>query len=259
MTDLEGVAGVVDSPNWCTPESRNYEVAKELLTEEVNAAIRGFRSAGVEEMQVIDGHGWGGIDIRLLDPGVEYARGWPDGWPFGIDSSFDAAACIGQHAKAGTEFAHLAHTQSFAYVDLSVNGLSIGEFGQFAFCAAELGVPMIFGSGDQAFADEASALIPGIETVVVKRGVTSGKGDECNLEQYEARNTGAVHFAPQRARDLIFDGAAKSIERLRRGEFGVVALDPPYESVTILRPFAEYERREIRASHESSFIALLNS
>lgn len=259
MTDLEGVAGVLDSPNWCGPEGRYYEIAKELLTEEVNAAVQGFHAGGIEEMQIIDGHGCGAIDIKLLDPHVEYARGWPDGWPFGLDSGFDAVAWVGQHAKAGTERAHLAHTQSFHYIDLSVNGISIGEFGQLAFCAAELGIPAIFGSGDQAFADEAVALIPGIETVVVKRGVTSGKGDECTLDEYRARNMAAVHIPPQRARNLISRGAHEAAQRLMDGQFQVRKMAPPYESITILRPDAERERREIRKTHESSFIGLMNS
>lgn len=259
MTDAEGVAGVLNSPHYCKPEGRYYEICKELLTEEVNAAIRGFRAGGFDEMHVIDGHGSGAIDIRMLDAGVEYARGWPEKWPFGIDSSFDAVAWVGQHAKAGTERAHLAHTQNFGYIDLSVNGLSIGEFGQFAFCAAELGMPAIFGSGDQAFADEAQALIPGIETVVVKRGVTNGKGDECSLDQYRDRNAAAVHLVPQRARELIEEGARMAAERFMRGEFKVRTLDPPYESVTILRADAERERREIRKTHESSFIGLMNA
>lgn len=259
MTDAEGVAGVLDSPNWCRPEGRYYEVCKELLTEEVNAAIRGFRSGGFDEFHVIDGHGSGAIEIRLLDPDAEYARGWPDTWPFGLDKSFDAVAWVGQHAKAGTERAHLAHTQNFGYLDLSVNGISIGEFGQFAFCAAELGIPAIFGSGDQAFADEAQALMPGIETVAVKRGVTNGRGDECTMEQYRARNTAAVHLTPVRARGLIQKGAAKAVERFARGEFKVRAMEPPYESVTILRPDAEHASREIRKTHDSSFIALMNA
>ena len=38
MSDLEGAAGVLDSVNWCYPDSRYYELAKELLTREVNAA-----------------------------------------------------------------------------------------------------------------------------------------------------------------------------------------------------------------------------
>ena len=58
MTDLEGVAGVIDSVNWCLFDGRYYEIAKELLTEEVNAAVRGFRSAGALEFHVIDGLGW---------------------------------------------------------------------------------------------------------------------------------------------------------------------------------------------------------
>ena len=31
MTDLEGVAGVIDSENWCHTDSRYYEMAKEFL------------------------------------------------------------------------------------------------------------------------------------------------------------------------------------------------------------------------------------
>jgi D-aminopeptidase len=32
MTDLEGVAGVLNFVEWCMPESRYYEQAKERLT-----------------------------------------------------------------------------------------------------------------------------------------------------------------------------------------------------------------------------------
>ena len=32
MTDMEGVAGVIDSPNYCFPESRYYERGCELTT-----------------------------------------------------------------------------------------------------------------------------------------------------------------------------------------------------------------------------------
>jgi D-amino peptidase len=259
MTDLEGVAGVIDSVNWCLWESRYYEIAKELLTEEINAAVRGFKAAGASEFHVIDGHGYGGIDIRLLDADVEYARGWPDTWPFGLDGSYDAVAFVGQHAKAGTERAHLAHTGSMHMIDLSVNGVSIGEFGQFAFCAAELGVPAIFGSGDEAFTKEAAALIPGIKTVCVKRGVASGSGEECTPDEYRKRNAAAVHIPPARARELIFDGAKRAMRRFVDGEIELRRLDPPYECVMVFRADGEKPRREVRKTHPSSFIALMNS
>ena len=110
MTDLEGVAGVLDFENWCEPSSRYYETAKEFLTLEANAAASGFFDAGAAEVVVVDGHGWGGIDPRLIDSRVELMRGWPEGWPQGLDDSYDAIAWVGQHAKAGTAYAHIAHT-----------------------------------------------------------------------------------------------------------------------------------------------------
>jgi D-aminopeptidase len=42
MTDLEEVAGVINFDDYCTPEGRYYEVARELLIKEVNAAIEGL-------------------------------------------------------------------------------------------------------------------------------------------------------------------------------------------------------------------------
>lgn len=259
MTDLEGVAGVVDSVNWCNETSPYYELAKDLLTLEVTAAIQGLREGGATEFFVIDGHGCGAINICLLDPAAEYSRGWVGPWPFGIDKSFDAVAWVGQHAKAGTEKAHLCHTGSMNVIDFSVNGISIGEFGKFAYCAAELGIPSIFGSGDEAFTKEAQALIPGIETVSVKRGVAIGTGEECDPDQYRIRNAGAVHLQPVRATELIKEGAKKAAQRFAHGEFKVSILVPPYESVAIYRHDAVNPRREVRKSHPTSFIALLNS
>lgn len=77
MTDLEGVAGVLNFENWCTPESCYYETAKELLTLEVNAAIGGFLEGGVKEIVVADGHGPGGINVKLLNSKAKLMRGWP--------------------------------------------------------------------------------------------------------------------------------------------------------------------------------------
>ena len=113
MTDLEGVAGVMNFEDWCTPGTRYYELAKEFLTLEVNAAVEGFFEGGATEITVADGHGPGAISPKLLDRRVELMRGWPTGWPALLDDSCDAVAWVGQHAKAGTEYAHLAHTQSF--------------------------------------------------------------------------------------------------------------------------------------------------
>jgi D-amino peptidase len=256
MTDLEGVAGVIDSENWCSPESRYYETAKELLTMEVNAAVNGFFEGGADEIVVADGHGPGALNPLLLDPRVMLMRGWPRGFPFEMDASYDAVAWIGQHAKAGTEYAHLAHTQSFGMLDYSINGISIGEFGQMAFCAMELGVKPIFGSGDMAFADEAEALFPGIETVAVKYGTTPGKGDGCTAEEYRTRNKAAVHFSPERSREMIYEGALQAISRVR--DVGLPKLDAPYKAVAKRRASADKPAGSATFSHPSSISELMN-
>ncbi len=260
MTDLEGVAGVLNHKDWCSPESRYYDVAKRLLTSEVNAAVEGFLAAGAEEILVADGHGPGGISPELLDERAQLERGWPSGpWPLGLDESFDVCAWIGQHAKSRSLQAHLAHTQSFRYFELRVNDVAIGEFGQLAMCASELGVRSIFGSGDQAFAKEAQELVPGIQTVAVKRGLQSQPGDDLSREEYGVWNISAVHFHPARARSLIREGAERALERARTEEFGLIDMNPPYRRTTIFRPDGDLPWRIAREIHETSFIGLMNT
>ena len=67
MTDMEGVAGVLDFEHGTSPESRYYDLGKEFLTLEVNAAIEGFARGGATEFLVADGHGHGAINPKLLD------------------------------------------------------------------------------------------------------------------------------------------------------------------------------------------------
>lgn len=259
MTDLEGVAGVLDSPNWCLWDGKYYDQAKEFLTLEVNAAADALFAGGAEDILVSDSHGPGAINPGLIDPRVRLTRGSPNGWPLELDRSFDALVFVGQHAKAETPGAHLCHTQNMGYIDLSVNGKSIGEFGQLAMCASELGVRTIFGSGDSAFTREARALVPWIETVGVKRGLRKGRGEELNDRQYRLHNAGAVHVPPKRSRDMIHDGALRAITRANKEKFGLIRMKPPYTRVAIFRPTEGIPYKRIsRETHRKSFIGLLN-
>jgi D-amino peptidase len=261
MTDLEGVAGV-QNWDWTGPGKPYYAVGRELLTREVNAAAEGLLAGGASEIVVSDAHGPGAIDIQILDPHVEIQRGWPDEmWPLGLDSSFDAVVWVGQHAKACSPYGHLCHTQSLDYIDESVNGISIGEFGELALCAAELGVRAIFGSGDEAFTKEAQALVPGIETVAVKRGLRGGPTEDLDVEHYGRQVSSARHLHPVKARELIREGAERAAARAAADqEYGVVPpLEPPYKRVIKLR---RSERRQyptvMRVSHPTSFIGVMN-
>jgi len=260
VTDAEGVAGVMNSLDWCHTTGRYHDVCKELLTREVNAAIGGFADAGAAEFLVFDGHGGGeGINPLLLDKRAQLLYGTPEGYPYSLDRTFDAIAWVGQHAMSRTEYAHLPHTGSMAKFEYTVNGRPVGEFGQLAMCASELGVRAIFASGDRALCLEASALVPGIETVEVKRGMTPGRGDECDAAQYAARNTSAIHLHPERARALIRAGAARAIRRARKESFGMIPLTPPFEMTKIYRSNGTDPMVTLKGTDPKSVIGLLKA
>jgi D-aminopeptidase len=54
-----------------------------------------------------------------------------------------------------------------------------------------------------AFAQEAQALVPGIEAVGVKQGLKRGAAEDLDAEQYAYATASARHLHPQRARRLI--------------------------------------------------------
>ena len=261
MTDLEGVAGVQNSLDWTRPGQYWYDLARQLLTQEVNAALDGFFAAGADEVLVADGHGPSAVDAQDLDPRAEYMRGWPELWPLGLEEGgYDYLAVVGQHARSRTPLSNMTHTQSYRTLEISVNGTAIGEFGQIAMCASELGVRTIYAAGEKALAEEAEALVPGIETVWVKRGTRPGRGDECSEDQYRARNVSAIHFHPERARALIRAGAVTAVHRAESDDsFGIIDLQPPFRGTFVQRPWAEEPRRLYTLrEHPESVAAMMN-
>jgi len=234
MTDLEGVAGVINFDDYATPDGRYYEVARELTTMEVNAAIEGVLEAGADEILVVDGHGHGAINPLLLHPEAKLLAGKPLTYPFGCDGSFDAALIIGQHAKSNTDGGHLCHTGSFAVEDLHINGTSLGELGCNMLFAAYFGVPTVMVSGDKAACEEALSLVPNIEVAPVKEGVKRGSASGLTAEQNKLFNGAAIHLHPEKARELIREKARRGLERL--DEIRLFWIEPPYELVCTLRP-----------------------
>lgn len=261
MTDMEGCAGILNHDDWVIPEGRYYEKGKRFLTEEVNAAITGFFEAGATEIVVFDGHGHGGIDPELLDERVLLSRGTPSPtYPLGLDKSFTALAFVGQHAKAGTPYSHITHTQWFDYIDLTVNKISIGEYGQVALCAMELGIPTILACGEQALAVEATAFSPGVVTVSVKQGVLPDGLDELDCNSYRKAKLSAIHLSPFKARKLIKDGAFNALLKLKEQPkaFSYPKLTPPYVMETKFRANGDKPAHIRHTENSNSIIGLLN-
>ena len=112
MTDLECAAGVLNSVDYCRPQTPYYDQATRLLTRQVNAAVEGLLSGGAAEIWVFDGHGCYGLAPEYLDERARLFSREDRNWPLQIDGSFDALMYVGQHAMSNTDGAHLAHSGS---------------------------------------------------------------------------------------------------------------------------------------------------
>ncbi|RLI03225.1 peptidase M55 [Candidatus Bathyarchaeota archaeon] len=255
MTDLEGAAGIINFDDYCTPNGRYYETARELITKETNAAIEGLLEAGAKEILVVDGHGYGAINPLLLHPSAELLAGRPLGYPFGCNEKFDATVIIGQHAKSNTDGGHLCHTGSFEVEDLTINGISLGELGCNMLFAAYFGVPTVMVSGDRAACEEALALVPNIEVASVKEGIKRGSATGLTGGQNKLFNGAAIHLHPEKARELIKEKAKKGLERLR--EIKPFWLAPPYELVSRLRPEEKGKPGKIAKVKSNDLLELL--
>jgi D-amino peptidase len=258
ITDLEGCAGILDD-EWIFPKGKHYLQGKRLLTDEVNAAIDGLYAGGAAAVSVVDGHGCGGLIPELLDKRASLLRG-VNRWPFGMDDSFDGLAFVGQHAKSGTPYAHLAHTESFAYLDVSINNISVGEYGMLALCAMELGVPSILACGDKALTEEAQILTPGVITASLKNGLSPEKFDNLSSEEYAKATFRAEHLSPHEACVMVRDAAYRAILKLKKTpeDFHYPQLSPPYTRVCRFRHGYGREPYQTENSHSDSIINLLN-
>jgi len=200
-SDIEGTAGIVDWEQVRAPGTE-YEIGRQLLTDEVNAAIDGAVEAGATHVLVNDSH----RTMYNLRPGdlhhdASYLSGRhkPLYMMEGLDGTFDAVFMVAYHGSVGAGRAILSHTYNPAAVwEVRLNGVVAGESALNALVALHHRVPVVLITGDDATAEEARPFLPEIETVVVKRSITRFAAE-------------GVH--PRRACELIRAGATRALAR----------------------------------------------
>jgi len=75
--DMEGISGI-NCPDYVSKGSYLYPAGQRLMTEDVNAAVRGAFDAGADEVIVADMHGASGnILVENLDPRALFLAGTP--------------------------------------------------------------------------------------------------------------------------------------------------------------------------------------
>jgi D-amino peptidase len=168
--DIEGVAGVF-SLEQTRPGNAEYERARRWMTEEANAAIRGAFAGGATEVLVNDSHGsFRNLLVDVLDPRAQYVLGKPRhlGMMAGLEQICHGVMLLGYHSQAQGRGV-LAHTiNSFAFARVEINGQALGEAGLYGALAGEMGVPVLFGSGDDQFIAENRARFAGAQWVQTK-------------------------------------------------------------------------------------------
>ncbi|HUA49711.1 MAG TPA: M55 family metallopeptidase [Solirubrobacteraceae bacterium] len=200
-SDIEGAAGIVDWEQVRGPGAE-YEIGRQLLTDEVNAAIDGAVQAGASDILVNDAH----RTMYNLRPGelhhrASYLSGRhkPLYMMEGLDGTFDAVFMVAYHGAIGAERAILSHTYNPAAVwEARLNGVAAGESALNALVALHHHVPVVLITGDDATAEEARPFLPEVEAVVVKRSIT---------------RFAAESLHPDRACELIQAGAARALAR----------------------------------------------
>lgn len=202
--DMEGITGVV---NWdqVTPGHYEYPRFRRLMTQDVNAAIRGAVEGGAADVVVSDGHWNGGnILIEELDPRARLNSGTSS--PFsmmeGIDEDVKGVIFVGYHARQGSQYGVLDHTWSSKCVaNVWLNDILVGEYGLNAALAGYFGAPVIMITGDQTACAQAAELIGELVTVEVKRA-TGRTSAEC--------------LAPEITSREIAEGAKRAVQNLKR-------------------------------------------
>jgi len=207
ISDMEGVSGIV-KPEQCGGGEPMFEEGRKLYTQEINAAVRGARAAGADEIVVMDCHGAGGgwtfnsLIPEELHPDCEWVvqEAWT-GYTTFLEEGCDAALFVGMHARAGTQLGNMNHTISGRdYQRLWFNGTEVGETGINAALCGTWDCPVLLVTGDQASCDEGRELLgANLTTVAVKQGLGSRS---------------ARMIPPQRARELIEEGARAALAHL---------------------------------------------
>lgn len=204
--DMEGITGVV---HWdqVSPSHPEYSRFRKLMTDDVNAAIRGCFAEGATSVQVTDGHNFGrNILIESLDPRASLNSGSASYLSMvqGVDEGIDAVLYIGYHGRMGATNSILDHTWSDERVSgVWINDRPFGEAGLNGAVCGHFGVPVIMASGDQTLCAEVREFFGSrIETAQVK--VASAR-------------MAAKCLAPSVTSQLIEDAARRAMKNLKNG------------------------------------------
>lgn len=247
-SDMEGPSGI--DAHEMFADAAMYKTARSYATQDVNAAIQGIRKADAQaKIDIFDGHGMGDNLLKEeLESGCNLLGG---GWMTRFYemvksrevSKYTAVLLLGQHAAEGTVDGFMSHTNT-GDTALRVNGKDAGEAPQLAWLFGHFNIPVVLLVGDEAVVREANALLPGIETVSVKKAIARDK---------------AKSIPSEVAHKLIYEASCKAISNLEAFKpqrvSSPVRIDILYSEKQMASTAARFPRTERTGENKVTYIA----
>lgn len=188
--DAEGISGIYNLGQVMT-NNREYEFARRMMANDINAAAEGAFQAGAEQVIVNDAHNGGtNLIIEQLDPRIDLISGSlrPLGMAQGAELGCDAALLIGYHRRKGAKGV-ISHSYAYgSMVEMFINGKVASEHDLIGYCLGAYGVPVVFLSGDDLTCADARESIPGVYTVETKVAISNNAA----LCHHPKRNAQAI-------------------------------------------------------------------
>ncbi len=212
--DAEGVTGITNT-NELLFGRPHYEFMRQMMTDDVNAAIDGAFAGGAAAVVVNDAH-WTmtNVQIERLDPRAELIKGFHKHLCMveGVQEA-DAVFFLGYHARTGDSDGVGNETiLGREIVEIRMNGAPVGESEINAAVCGQFGAPVVFASGDDLYENELRQTLPDVEFGLTKYA----------LDRWTARC-----LPPERSHANIRVAAQRAVERAVDGEFSPYTLSGP--------------------------------
>ena len=203
--DAEGNSGIYNL--WqVMPGNGEYEFARRMMANDINAAARGAFNAGAAQVIVNDAHNSGNnLIIDMLDERIDLISGGirPLSMAQGAELCADAAFLIGYHSRKGSPGV-ISHSYAYgSMVEMRLNGRIISEHDLIGHVIGSFGTPVVLLTGDDRVTAAARESIPGVYTVETKVCIS----DNAALCHHPARVAKEITLTAEKAlRNFKSDG-----------------------------------------------------
>ncbi len=233
-SDAEGISWVTHGSQ-VLKEGSDYQLFREIYTDEINSVVKGSIKGGADEVFLVDSHDAGrNLLYNKLNENLKLITGTPR--PLSMMEGIkyaDRVFLFGYHSKAGTYNGVLNHTYSTVVHRLFINDIELGEIGLSAAIAGKYSKNITFVAGDNAAINEAKEILDDFEYVILKEGISRYSAiSESYQESLKMLEEGAYNAMKRQGKTFRLKEPVKmEIEFINTAMADYVSLIPSFERI----------------------------